>query len=85
MLADSLRERAVIVEDVVETGGLRGGLDGVDRVEGSSGAKELALELEVGVEETESVALRVEKKVSWRMRREGPSPLTVMSNSVDWV
>ena len=43
MLADGLRKSAVVVEDVVETSRLGGGLDGVNRVEGSPGAKELAL------------------------------------------
>jgi hypothetical protein len=57
MLADGLRKSAVVVEDVVETSRLGGGLDGVNRVEGSPGAKELALKLEIGVEEAEGVAL----------------------------
>lgn len=59
MLANGLGKRAVVVEDVVEASGLGGGLNGVNRVEGSAGAEELTLELEVGVEEAKGVPLRV--------------------------
>lgn len=59
VLADGARDGAMIVQDIVEARLVLGrGLDGVDRVKGRAGAQEAALQLEVGVEEAEGVALR---------------------------